>query len=180
MKNTFSQACLFLGTIVVILFISYSSLYCQTSYPVTSPWAPYDGVLEISKEQREQIMSIQNKFLQETTSLQTKLVTEYAALQSLWNQPSANNAAILAREKSIQESEQKLQERAAQYNVKARSILTPDQLSFLPPGCTLGFLTRQGFGRGYGLGYGRGMGWGMGRGMGRGAGRGMGRGWRVN
>jgi len=71
----------------------------------------------------------------------------------------------------ILQLQQKIQEKSLAYQANARNVLTPQQVSQLPPGRGLGFAAGTGYGRGmgYGAGYGSyGRGGGMGRGMGYG------------
>ena len=89
-------------------------------------------------------------------------------------QPSANAATISAKQQEIFALQQKTQEKSLAYQTNARNIMTPQQLSMLPPGCGLGFAAGSGYGSGFGSGYGQGYGAGTGGGYGRG--RGMGRG----
>jgi hypothetical protein len=91
-------------------------------------------------------------------------------------QPSPNSATISAKQKEIFALQQKMQEKSLAYQANARSALTPQQISQLPPGCGLGFAAGTGYGASYGGGYGRGMGYSAGFGTGYGRGRGMGRG----
>jgi hypothetical protein len=82
--------------------------------------------------------------------------------QGLWNCPPWINL------------NEKLAEKSLSYQLGARKILTPDQITQLPPGCSLGFgnpFVGPGFGMSPGYGYGRGPGYGRGRGYGSGRGR---------
>lgn|GEM_PF-3264482 len=195
MKKEVVKAGIFLGCIVIILFLSFASLYGQSSGIAPTTWLnSYSDYLRITPEQNEAILSIQDKFLSETTSTQNDLTSNYLVLQTMLNQPTVDDAAIIAKQNEIVAEQQKLQEIALKYGLKAKAVLTPEQISLLPPGCTMGFIFGRGygmgvgigrgygrgmvggFGRGIGRGYGIGMGGGFGRGIGRGFGRGMGRG----
>jgi len=180
MKKEITSAGIFLGCIVIVSFLSFASLYGQTSgiAPATG-LNTYSDYLRITPEQNETIQNIQDKFLKETASTQNELNSQYLALQTMLSQPTADDAGIIAKQNEIVAMQQKLQEKELKYGLEAKAVLTPEQISFLPPGCTMGFILGRGYGMGRGFGRGMGMGYGrgMGRGFGRGMGRGFGRGW---
>lgn len=177
MKKETVLAKFFLTCIVIILFLSYASLYGQSSGLAPTTWLnSYNDYLRITPEQNEAILSIQDKFLRETASAQNELTSNYLALQTMLNQPTADDAGIIAKQNEIVAIQQKLQEKAQKFGLEAKAVLTPEQISLLPPGCTMGFILGRGYGIGMGGGFGRSIGRGFGRGIGRGYVRGMGRG----
>lgn len=184
MKKETTLTSFLLACIVITLFLSYASLYGQSPGIVPTTWLnTYNDYLRITPEQNEAILSIQDKFLSETTSTQNDLTSNYLVLQTMLNQPIVDDAAIIAKRNEIVAEQQKIQEIALKYSLEAKAVLTPEQVSLLPPGFTMGFIFGRGYGMGVGIGrgYGRGMVRGFGRGIGRGYGRGMsrgfGRGW---
>ena len=184
MKKETTLASFLLACIVIILFLTYATLYGQSTGIAPTTWLnSYSDYLRITPEQNEAILSIQDKFLRETTSTQNDLTSNYLVLQTMLNQPTVNDAAIIGKHNEIVAEQQKLQEIALKYGLEAKAVLTPEQISLLPPGCTMGFILGggygmgRGFGRGIGRGYGIGMGGSFGRGIGRGFGRGIGRGY---
>ena len=184
MKREITSASVFLACIIIVLFLSYTSLYSQSSSMAPTNWLnTYSDYLRITPEQSETIQDLQDKFLKETASTQNKLNSYYLALQTMPGQPTADDAEIIAKQNEIVAIQQELQEKAQKYGLEAKAVLTLEQISLLPPGCTMGFILGRGygigrgFGRGISGGYGRGMGGGFGRGIGGGFGRGMSRGY---
>ena len=178
------RAGIYLTIIVMFSFFPLARVYGQFPDIVLTNWLnSYCDYLGISPEQTESIRNLQDKFLKETASNQNELNTHYLAFQTMFNQPTADNAAIIAKRNEIVAMQQKLRIAVQKYGLEAKAVLTPEQLSLLPPGCTMEFLFGRGYGmgrgfvRGIGRGYGRGMGGVFGRGMSRGFGRGIGRGY---
>jgi len=136
----------------------------------------YAPNFNLTAEQSGKLTGLQQQFLNETLPVRNDLAAKFLELRSLMVQPSPNAAAISAKQQEIFTLQQKMQEKSLAYQTNARSILTPQQLSLLPPGCGLGFAAGTGYGAGFGGGYGRGMGYSSGFGGGYGRGRGMGRG----
>jgi Spy/CpxP family protein refolding chaperone len=136
----------------------------------------YASNLNLTPEQTGKLTSLQQSFLNETLPIRNELAAKVLELRTLMAQPSANAQKISAKQQEIFALQQKLQEKSLANQADARNILTPPQLSMLPPGCGLGFAAGMGYGAGFGGGYGRGMGYSSGFGGGYGRGRGMGRG----
>ena len=136
----------------------------------------YAPGLNLTSDQTGKLTSLQQKFLNETLPIRNELAAKVLELRTLMAQPSANAQKISAKQQEIFALQQKLQEKSLANQANARNILTPPQLSMLPPGCGLGFAAGMGYGAGFGGGYGRGMGYSSGFGGGYGRGRGMGRG----
>ncbi len=143
----------------------------------------YAPNFNLTAEQSGKLNGLQQQFLNETLPIRNELASKSMELRNLMAQPSPNAATISAKQQEIFVLQQKMQEKSLAYQTNARNILTPQQVSQLPPGCGLGFAAGAGYGAGFGGGYGRGMedssgfgtGYGRGRGMGRGAG--FGRAW---
>jgi Spy/CpxP family protein refolding chaperone len=136
----------------------------------------YAPNFNLTAEQNGKLSSLQQQFLNETLPLRNDLAAKSLEIRNLMGQPSANAASISAKQQEMFALRQKIQEKSLDYQANARNMLTPQQLSMLPPGCGLGFAAGSGYGAGFGSGYGRGMGYGAGTGGGYGRGRGMGRG----
>jgi Spy/CpxP family protein refolding chaperone len=136
----------------------------------------YAPNFNLTAEQSGRLTGLQQQFQNETLPVRNELAAKSLELRSLMAQPSPNSATISAKQKEIFALQQKMQEKSLAYQANARSALTPQQISQLPPGCGLGFAAGTGYGASYGGGYGRGMGYSAGFGTGYGRGRGMGRG----
>jgi len=132
----------------------------------------YAPGINLTAEQTAKLNSLQQAFLNETLPMRNEMASKAMEVRTLMAQPGTDAAKITAKQREIFALQQKLQEKPLTYQSDARNILSPQQLSALPPGCGLGFAA----GTGYGGGYGRGMGYSSGFGGGNGRGRGMGRG----
>jgi Spy/CpxP family protein refolding chaperone len=129
-------------------------------YGMGTGWA---SSLELTDDQQAEIAARRVTFATETDPLRDKLFSKRMELRNLWAQASPDQSAIAAKQKEIQALQNKLQEKATEFQLQCREVLTPDQQE------KLGTLVADRGGRG-------GHGWGgAGRGMGgRGPGRGMG------
>jgi len=127
----------------------------------------YAPGINLTSDQTGKLNSLHQAFLNESLPIRNELASRALELRTLMAQPGTDAAKISAKQKEIFALQQKLQEKSLAYQSDARNVLTPQQLSALPPGCGLGFA-----GTGYGAGFG---GYGRGRGMGRGPG--FGRAW---
>ncbi|MBI5967038.1 MAG: periplasmic heavy metal sensor [Deltaproteobacteria bacterium] len=129
----------------------------------------YAPGINLTADQTGKLNSLQQAFLNDTLPIRNELASKAMELRTLMAQPGTDAAKISAKQQEIFALQQKLQEKSLAYQSDARNILTPQQLSALPPGCGLGFAAGTGYGMGYGAGFG---GYGKGRGMGRGMGYG--------
>jgi hypothetical protein len=167
---------------VMGILLSYSCVYGQAEPPSSELWVDdYSAYLGLTSGQNKKIRELQIQFLKETSSSRNTLDVGYLEIRALLNQPGSESSALLAKNKEIHAVEQKLQEKALQYALKIKAVLTDEQKALLPPGCLSGFLLGRGYGLGPGRGLGRGLGLGpgsrLGRNMGRGIGMGLGRGY---
>jgi zinc resistance-associated protein len=150
--------------------------------PASAYGCLYAPNFNLTAEQAGKLTGLQQQFLNESLPIRNELASKTIELRNLMAQPGTDAAKISAKQQEIFALEQKIQEKSLAYQKNARNILTPQQLSMLPPGCGLGFTAGTGYGRGMGYGstsaagYPRGMGYGSGfrggygRGMGRGGG----------
>jgi Spy/CpxP family protein refolding chaperone len=120
----------------------------------------YAPNFNLTAEQSGKLTGLQQQFLNETMPVRNDLAAKSLELRGLMVQASPNAAAISAKQQEIFALQQKMQEKSLAYQTNARSVLTPPQLSQLPPGCSLGFSYRPGtdwdWRRGQGRGWGRG------------------------
>jgi len=127
----------------------------------------YAPNFNMTTEQSGSLSSLQQQFLNETLPIRNEMAAKSLEIRNLMAQPSANAATISVKRQEIFTLQQKIQEKTLAYQTNARNILTPQQLSMLPPGCGLGFAAGRGYGGGFGGGYGKGRGMGRGAGFGR-------------
>lgn len=118
----------------------------------------YAPNFNFTAEQSGKLSSLQQQFLNEALSIRNELAAKSLELRSLMVQPSPNRDVISAKQKEIFALRKKMQEKSLAYQTEARSVLTPQQISLLPPGCGPGFAAGSGYGPGFGGGYGKGRG----------------------
>ena len=185
MKKEIIKAGICFVGIIILTFFSFACVYGQSADRTDPTWLnSYSDYLRLTNVQNEAILGIQDKFIRETASTQKELNSGFLALQTILNKPIVDDAAIIAKRNEIIAIQNKLQEKAFKYGLEIKTILTPEQVALLPPGCVMGFIFGRCFGRGVGIGrgfrgvmgryYGYGMGGGFGRGMDRGFYRGIG------
>ncbi len=152
---------------VVILGVSY--VYAQGSGYGRMGWS-YEKWSSLTPEQKTKFQELRQKFNDETARLRGAMVTKRLELQSLWSDPKADGKAIQEKEKGLTGLQDQMRDKAFQFKLEARKILTPEQLAQFGPGSGMGpgFGGRRmmGYGPGAGCGYSRGPGYGMGPGYG--------------
>ncbi len=121
----------------------------------------------LTPDQRTKFQELSQKFDDETAQLRGTILTKRLELQSLWTNPKADPKAIQDKEKELTTLRDQMRDKAIQFRLEVRKVLTPEQLAQLGPGLRMG----RGFGGGRMMGYGSGMGCGYGRGSGYGMGR---------
>jgi len=112
--------------------------------------------LNLSKEQMDKIWQLKEKQRNETSALRYELFQKKNELRSLYTNPAAEDAAILAKQKEVNALRTKLQDKMVQFKLDQRKILTPEQLKQLNEsgrGFGARGFSKKGFGRqGSGLG----------------------------
>jgi len=140
-----------LGVVVAVLFIAMASTVFAIG-PGGFGYGP-KGV-DLSKEQMDKMWQIREKFNTETSSLRYELFQKRNELRTLYSDPKASDAAILAKEKEVDTLRQKMHDKMVRFKLDQRKVYTPEQLQRLAdrgPGRGLGG-GRGGFGGGRGPG----------------------------
>jgi len=83
--------------------------------------------LNLSEDQKAQIETRQQVFAEEMSPLRDKLFSRRMELQELWSQPSPDQARISSKQQEIRDLQSEIQERATQYQLDCRELLTPEQ-----------------------------------------------------
>jgi Spy/CpxP family protein refolding chaperone len=83
--------------------------------------------LNLSEDQKAQIETRQQVFAEEMSPLRDKLFSRRMELRELWSQPSPDQARIAAKQQEIRALQSEIQERATQYQLDCRQLLTPEQ-----------------------------------------------------
>ena len=125
--------------------------------------------LNLTTDQITKIKTLRNDFAKETLTLRTGMQTKSMEMRTLMIYPEKNQAKIISLQKDMSTLRLQLQEKSLQFRIKARKVLTPEQIAMLPAG---GMRMGMGFSAGNNRGMGHGMNQGMRQGHG-GKGRGM-------
>lgn len=89
-------------------------------------WRAFD--LDLSKEQRKNLELIQQGYFREAQLLRAQLFTRRLELRELFVSPIIKIESIRAKNSEIIELESKQEEKAVEYLIKVRNLLTPEQL----------------------------------------------------
>jgi Spy/CpxP family protein refolding chaperone len=106
------------------------------------------GTLGLTEEQSKRIEAIRKEFLEETAALKEDIQKKKAALDSMFRDPEVSDDKILAAQKDVAALKTEKMEKATAFRLKARSVLTPDQIRKIPSGCGLGIQGNCGQGQG--------------------------------
>jgi Spy/CpxP family protein refolding chaperone len=94
--------------------------------------------LDLTDEQVTQLESLRSDFLKETIDLDAQIQKKRLELGDLFRDPQAKQEKIEAAQKELNRLTAQKQEKAQAYRLKARGLLTADQIKKLPPGCSFG------------------------------------------
>ena len=95
--------------------------------------------LNLSPEQVASLRELRHGFWEETAEEKEALFKKKDELALMFKDQKTNDTDILAKKKEMTALRDQVEEKAMGYRLKARKILTPEQLAQLPPGCGLGF-----------------------------------------
>ncbi len=87
----------------------------------------FASTLGLSEDQKAQIEMKQQAFQEEINPLRDKLFSTKMELRNLWAQVSPDQAKIRAKQEAIQSLQAQIQEKATQYQLECREVLTPEQ-----------------------------------------------------
>ncbi len=106
--------------------------------------------LDLSKEQLDAMKQLREKYRVDTEALRNEFIQKQVELRTVYADPSASDAAIIAKQKEVDTLKQKMQDKMVQLRLEQRKIFTTEQLTKLSE-AGRGF----GFGRGPGKGDGK-------------------------
>jgi len=89
--------------------------------------------LNLSFEQTKGLDLIQQTYLRETQTLRTQLFAKRFELRELLTNPTIKTDSIRPKYLEMAEIQSKLEEKAMEYLIKVRNLLTQDQLHFWCP-----------------------------------------------
>ena len=108
--------------------------------------------LALSEAQMKALATLQNGYAAAAVPLWRELMPLKLELRYLVRDPNIQSNILLDRQKKISELQARLDNLSLSYQIKARSILTKEQLEQLPQDCSMGM----GLGSDIGVGIGRG------------------------
>jgi Spy/CpxP family protein refolding chaperone len=84
--------------------------------------------LGFSKEQIDKMRELRDRFYNETRDLRYDMAQKRIEMGKLFTDPRTDDATLLAKQKEMSGSRQKLQDKMAQMMIEGRKMLTPEQL----------------------------------------------------
>jgi len=114
------------------------------------------GCIDLSPKQIHSLWDLKEDFLKECVPLQKEIFKKRLELKELLLEPSPDAKKVTQKQDEILDLMRDLAKKRISYQLKARKILTPEQLEKLPPQCMLNiwnmkrnFLGYRGINRGY-------------------------------
>jgi Spy/CpxP family protein refolding chaperone len=104
--------------------------------------------LGLTPDQETTFKGLHQEFRNETAGIRDSLHAKRQELSALFKDPKAQDADIMAKKQELSALQNQIDQKAMEYGLKARKVLTPDQLAKVPPG----FLMGMGMGLGHGMG----------------------------
>lgn len=132
-------------------------------------WSGMSPGLGLSQEQAKQFSDLQNEYFEKTAALNQTMMQKLLEKDRLLLEETPDAPKLSSLQTEISDLSARLNQIRLSCQLKARTILTAEQLARVPSGCNFGFNTMR---CGNPSGYGCGKGFGRGRGPGRGHGRG--------
>ena len=94
--------------------------------------------LALTEEQTKALEGLQRDYMAEAMPLRRELMSLRFELRHLIRDPNVQSKVLFDRQKKISDLQVKLDNLSLSYQIKARSMLTKEQLEQLPQNCSLG------------------------------------------
>jgi len=91
----------------------------------------HHGFLDLSKEQKEKMKEVGNRFYADTRDLRYELLQKKLEVKKLFGDPRVDDATLMAKQKELIALKLKMMERKGQMKIEWRRILTPEQIQKL-------------------------------------------------
>ncbi|MDZ7696284.1 MAG: Spy/CpxP family protein refolding chaperone [Deltaproteobacteria bacterium] len=85
--------------------------------------------LNLTEEQSGKLQTLREDYVKEITPLQNQMISLRAEMRLLWNAAGPEAEKILAKQRELSGIQAQLDEKAAQYRLDCRAMLTPEQQS---------------------------------------------------
>jgi len=141
---------------VVFLLLFATSVFAFG--PGGGPGMAGNRGIDLSKEQQDKMWQLKEKFNSDTSAIRYEMFQKRNELRTLFTDPKATEAQILAKEKEVNALRQKMHDRMIRFKLDQRKIYTPEQLQQLSQRGGHGFGGRGQGPRGGGMGGGMGAG----------------------
>ena len=123
-----------LGVLIVVLFLGVSSAWGFGGHWGSMQGGPGCGMnpdfasnMNLTDDQKMQFQSRHDAFMAEMNPLRDELFSKKMELRELWTKADPNHANISAKQQEIREIQNQMQERATEYQLECRQMLTPEQ-----------------------------------------------------
>jgi Spy/CpxP family protein refolding chaperone len=154
-----------MGLILLKGLAGQSSEAQQPQVPMGSPplQAPSKAAcwknpsITFTEEQTRELGNLQRAFMEEAKPLSSELRDLRLELRFAVSDPQIQSQVLFDKQRKMSAIQAKFENLRFSYLVKARSILTKDQLGRFPPDCPLKMETGYGAGRGHGKGLQKGI-----------------------
>ncbi len=123
----------FIGVVVAVFVLAFAANVFA--------WGPAKGFgpgpkgygygIDLSKDQQNTMWQLREKFNSDTSSLRYEMFQKRNELRTLYADPKATDAALLAKEKEVNTLMQKMHDRMVRLKLDQRKIYTPEQLKKL-------------------------------------------------
>ena len=124
----------FYGVVVAVFLVLFA-----TSVFAVGPGAGYGAGcgagygagpqgIDLSKDQQDKMWQLREKFNNDTSALRYEMFQKRTELRTLFADPKATEAQILAKEKEVNTVMQKMHDRMVRFKLDQRKIYTPEQL----------------------------------------------------
>jgi Spy/CpxP family protein refolding chaperone len=122
--------------IIILCFLLFSAASLSFSQPTGMGMRKWRGEnpcwravdLDLSPDQRKSLELIQQVYFREAQLLRAQLFTRRLELRELFVSPTVKIESIRSKNAEIIELESKQEEKAIEYLIKVRNLLTPEQL----------------------------------------------------
>ena len=83
--------------------------------------------MNLTDDQKAQLQSRHDAFMAEMNPLRDELFSKKMELRELWTKADPSQAEISAKQQEIREIQSRMQEKATEYQLECRQMLTPEQ-----------------------------------------------------
>ncbi len=122
--------------ILILIFLLPASSYSQSKG--MKPWRKdvrcwRASELNLTSEQTKELNLLQQTYLQEVQLLRAQLITKRLELRELLTNPSVKTESVRTKYGEVVETQSKMEEKAIEYLLKVRGLLTHEQLKLWCP-----------------------------------------------